>query len=163
VIRLPGKHVARIGHIERLSPDTVVLRDAGGTRWSVALGTAHRLELSDGRKRHLLMGALIGGAAGALGGTLIGMESDHDADRDYQAHCGASLLGCDSGGRWFDGFEIGVGAVIGGASGVVVGTLIGAIPRERWRAAALPLQAVLRTTRDGRGLVASVPLGRQQR
>lgn len=164
VIRTLGSEVMQVGVLEQITPDSVVVRDARNSRSVWPMSADYRLDVSMGRHRRVLRGVLIGGASGALGGALIGVAADQDADRRHQSTCMTNDSGeCLWGDRWFDGLEIGFGAGIGTGVGILVGGIIGAVPHERWRAVTLPLHSTVSLSPSGRGLTLSIPLGRRQR
>lgn len=121
-----------VGRLEQLGADSLILTDALGVRRSVARAGVTRFEVSRGRHRRMLAGAVIGTLAGALIGTGVGFALDAGEDAEYEDRCNAGESAY-CGERWFDGIEVGIGAVLGSGIGLVTGVVAGSFPVERWR------------------------------
>lgn len=99
--------------------------DAGSLR--VPLAEVRQIEVSRGRARATLAGAVSGGFAGAAGGYVLARLAGGGGPCEYV--CGAAEAGS---------------AILGGAIGLVVGALIGSDHEhgpERWRGVPVPAAA----------------------
>ncbi len=150
-VRLMAAAVSKeplVGTVVRLDATSVELRTADQKQATLVPRHAiTQAEVSLGRrskKRHVLIGALIGGAAGAIA-VLATPEESCDPN---------ALFGCSSGPSQ------GEGALIFGALGAAVGAGVGAlIPvGEEWQAAAARPRVGIGPTRRG-GVQISLSLG----
>ena len=110
-----------VGRLRSWGADSVILQEGHGTAWAVAQGEAARIEVSDGRKSHKLLGLTLGGAAGLGFGVLTPCRSTRPADRDlalgYVACTWLRLLTVPL----FTGLGMSLGRIVGGL-----------IESERW-------------------------------
>lgn len=140
-----------VGRLEYLDTDSLVLSDGMGVRRSLIVAGVTRLEVSRGRHRRVLAGAVVGTLAGALIGTGVGVALDANEDADYEARCRARDS-ANCGSRWFDGIEIGVGAVLGSGIGLATGIIAGSIRVEQWKAVPLSDRVAMLAVPSGVGL-----------
>ena len=116
---VPGTPVVEsVGIVREVSRDSVRLETEQGRVLPFALGPAVRLEVSRGMKANTGRGAWMGALIGGVGLGVAGAAS------------------CDGDGGLFDPTSsdcaIG-GALLGGASGALIGLVVGALARtERW-------------------------------
>lgn len=115
-----GGRELRCGTVAAASPDTVVLRlDGVENARSVAWSELSRVEISRGRERHTLTGAMLGLVAGAVSGAILGATE-----------CKVSCSGEMSGNK---GIAPVIGAGVVGVVGMGLGAAIGAIyTTEKW-------------------------------
>jgi len=102
-----------IGAVLGLRADTLMMR-RGGLPMAIPLDTFRRLEVSRGKRNHLVRGGAIGLLAGVLLGGLIG-GLDGDCTHEWGSLCAAA------------------GAMVVGSVGLVIGLGAGAsMTSERW-------------------------------
>jgi hypothetical protein len=100
------------------------------------------LEVSRGKRSHILADAGLGLLAGVLAGGVIGYVSAHDAAKN---------------GDDLAYFRVPVGALLGGGVGIVVGAVVGATrSRERWETLSLPIDIGLQPSAGTFSLSAKV-------
>jgi hypothetical protein len=105
-----------IGIEQSLSGDSLVLQSAAGmARFAIARSNITQIERWNQGQRHMASGAVLGILAGAAIGGFTG----------YQSGCGH----CDGDWRPLGAL---LGVIVGGGSGLVAGTLIGAHRRGFW-------------------------------
>lgn len=145
-----------VGRLAEYGEDTLVLIDASGAQRRVVRSRVTRLEVSRGQHRRLLAGAVVGTLAGALVGTAVGVALDSEADAAASSRCrSGNNLSC--GSRWFDGIEVGIGAVLGSSTGLVAGLVAGSFRVEKWRAVPLTDHVAFVATPSRVGLSVSFP------
>jgi len=111
--------VARIG-------DTLVVRAPGLAKpLALPLAEISRLDVSTGRHRNLGKGMLVGIVAGGAVGAGLGAVT-------YQPCTSTEFLGC-LGAPSDRGESVTIGGILGGALGLVAGSLIGAARRDTWK------------------------------
>ena len=114
-----------VGSLVAIDAEALTLRPAKGEPRRILLADLERLEVSrkPGRRRR---GALIGLAAGAVGGYIWGASSNPDGCQPSEYNF------CFFGsGPWFSDEESGVmGAVFFGGIGAIVGAIVA--PGEKW-------------------------------
>ncbi len=132
-----------IGGVQSVGPDTLVVRYVdGGASMATAIPLAYvtRLEVSRGQRSHWVRGLVIGLAAGATTGVILGATSEGD---------------------WlFSKSDLALmGAVVMAPIGGLVGLGIGALMRtERWETVSLPRPAKSVTLAPRRRLALGVRL-----
>jgi hypothetical protein len=151
-----------VGTVVAYRGDTLLLRRAiwyGAETTAVALGDADRLEVSVGKRRRVLKGALLGLTGGGAAGAVLGAATHSDApSRCY--HEGRQVP-CIFNLNFGRGFSAMVGGVFGGAVGLVTGLAVGARQVDRWEAVPLArrasrLRLVPPTERSGIGVAVAV-------
>lgn len=124
-ITQPGQE-PRIAAVVTGSGDTLFVRwPEFATTSAVPLAEVSRLEVSTGRHRNVLKGALVGTlSAGAVGGVL--------GAATYTPCTSTEAFGCflEPAGRGESALQ---GGVVGGVLGLIVGALVGLPSREGWQ------------------------------
>jgi hypothetical protein len=124
-ITQPGQQ-PRIAAVVTGSGDTLFVRwPEFANTTAIPLAEVSRLEVSTGRHRNVLKGALVGTlSAGAVGGVL--------GAATYAPCTSTEAFGCllEPAGR---GESALLGGVVGGVLGLIVGTLVGLPSREGWQ------------------------------
>ena len=114
----------RVGTFRALTPDSLTIEWTEGGTSTMPRSAVIQLEASQGRRRFVGRGLLIGLVVGGGTGAFVG-AADYDA-----SPCGTSDCFLDFG----RGFYAATGAAVGGAIGVLVGGTVGATARrEVWR------------------------------
>jgi hypothetical protein len=137
VLAAESSDTALIGTIAAVRGDGIVFRPEHQHDTS-AIPFAHlrQLDVSQGRSAHPVAGLLIGLAAGAVGGAVLGEASSTPANNGFRE---AGTVG---------------GAVLGGAAGALIGVVTGAsIHTERWRT--VPLHSLVDHEQAGVNLIPS--------
>lgn len=106
------------GQVVTLGRDTLHARLESGATPSFRLGDIAKIEVLDGRQRHVMRGASIGLAVGGAIGALVGAAAYDDKDKFIVSSRSESAA-----------FVAAVGAV----PGLVIGAALGLIPHDRWR------------------------------
>ena len=122
-VRLTAPSVSRrtlVGELVRQDGTALDIRQADGSSTSVPISSIARLQVSSGKKRHILLGAFCGAALG-VGYTLIALRCRHPGYCEDNA-----------------GF-IHAGLVVLGGGGAITGALVGTVVRtEQWTTVPLP-------------------------
>lgn len=150
----PSRRV--VGTVLAYRADTLLLgrpnRSAAETT-AVPLAAVRRLEVSVGKRRRLLKGALVGLTGGAAAGALLGAVTYSDApSRCYR---GGEEVPCFISLDFGRGFSAMAGGVLVGAAGLVIGLAVGARRVDRWEAVELARRTSrlwIRPPADGSGI-----------
>jgi hypothetical protein len=121
--------------------DSIVIGDRHASR-AIALTDVTALEVSTGKRRHVLRDAGLGSGIGIVAGLVVGAVT-------YKECVSTGFGGC-----WMAPESrtesAGYGAVLFGAAGLVTGAIVGLFDRtDQWASAALPVQAAIRPTGAG--------------
>jgi hypothetical protein len=114
------------GRVITLDRDTLRAQLVGGATPAFRVGDIAKIEVLDGRRRHVRRGASVGALIGGSLGALIGAASYH-GEHDI-------IVGSRSDAALF-------GGLLGGLPGLVIGAAIGLVPRDQWRPASLERRA----------------------
>jgi hypothetical protein len=118
---------AQIGTIAAVGDDGIVLRgERQDDSRTIPFAHLRQLDVSQGHSAHPVTGLVIGLAAGAVGGAVLGLSTP--IPRLFPAYDGGiPLPGVSRGGL------TATGALLGGVAGAVIGVVTGAlIHTERW-------------------------------
>lgn len=126
-----GRREARVISFRR---DTLRAVQSGGSEMAYPVETIRKLEAVNGRRRPILKGVMIGTAIGVVVGGLAGAASYEPCESTEFFGC---LLTPESRAQ-----QAAVGAVLAGVSGLVIGGIVGLIPRDRWEPVALDGRSV---------------------
>ena len=117
--RLASRGQAQTGTVIEVRGDTLLFTaDHQSTQTLIPATSLMGLEVSRGRRSHVLAGAGYGFLGGVLVGALVGAGSSH---RDFGSGYGSAYF-------------IASGALIGGGVGIVAVAIIGSRRTERWKA-----------------------------
>ncbi len=111
------------GSFVRMSGDSVFIVDRAGLLHAVYLNDGSHLQVSEGKRQHILEGLGIGLVLGAAVGAGVGVASYSEPK------CTGEPMCLDFGpGLWALAY-----AVRFALPGLLIGGVIGSIPREQWR------------------------------
>ena len=126
-----GRREARVISLRR---DTLRAIPRGGSEMAYPLASMRKLEAVNGRRRPILKGVLIGTGIGVVVGGVAGAASYKPCDSTESLGC---ILASQSRGE-----EAAAGAVVVGVAGLLLGGIVGLIPRDRWERVATDGTAV---------------------
>lgn len=123
-----GKGKCVVGILSSLDPARLDVTDTKGRVVGIARADVAKLQISAGRPRHVVKGAIIGGAVGLVLGVLAARG----------IICASDLIAPPVCENTFDPSLVIVGVIASSAVGILVGA---AFRSDRWKDAALPPQA----------------------
>ena len=112
------------GRLVALSPDTLRATWLGATETAIPVSEVQKLEVMSGRRRRVTRSLLIGTGVGAALGTVAGAMT-------YKPCETTEFLGCFMEPK-SRGESAALGALLAGVTGLVVGGVVGLVPRDRW-------------------------------
>ena len=141
LVAVESKKVTHRGAFIRFSADTLTFRDERAVVYSIPMA-GYRVEVADGRHRHVGSGAALGAGLGFAAAVVLTTSFDNSlpCGNDGSGNCAARDLG--------DDLEMGF-LVLSAGAGAIVGAIVGMIPRERWKATDLQPQVSPATTTGG--------------
>ncbi|MGK2933744.1 MAG: hypothetical protein ACSLFE_00665 [Gemmatimonadaceae bacterium] len=134
-----SKHVTTVREIR---PDSIVVESRSGLR-TVAVDNITALDVSTGKRGHMLRDGAIGLGIGALlGGVLVKSASDDCPGGGEYGVCGAPVLEAEA---------TALGVMVFGSVGLLAGAAIGAFwdRSDRWERRNLPFRAAIGASRLG--------------
>ena len=129
-----GEGGRREARVISLRGDTLHARQSGGGQTAYPVASIRKLEAVRGRHRPILKGVLIGTGIGVVVGGVAGAASYKPCDTTESLGC---ILASQSRGE-----EAAAGAVVVGVAGLLIGGIVGLIPRDRWERVATDGTAV---------------------
>ena len=127
----------RTARVLSIRNDSLLLQLAPAETLTVAVAGVTKLDVSTGRSRHTLMGAGIGAVVGVASGALLGYAGGDDPP---------GLLAMSASGK------AALGAATLGVTGLVVGTVVGALRvTDRWTSVPLGAAQATPSLQVGRG------------
>lgn len=132
----PGAH-AQVGVVLALRADSIVVQpdDSAASPVGFARAAGTQIEVTNGKKRHPILGLLIGAGVGAVAGQIEARGSNDS--------CESSQPLCNLGKSLANDFAPMAGALVGAVAGLFIGTMVRtprwvSVPLEQVRIGASP-------------------------